>query len=104
MRENWDFVSMENYTADMKESADQAVSVIEAVERRRRDSERGLIAAVIAAGGKLTIQGNQLIHAARATLRIERNEAMATATSVRTLQWRTAFQLPCRTAIASSGY
>lgn len=54
MRQNWDYVSMADYQADMKETAANAVRVIEAMKERAVHAEK-LLARVLLAAGKVSI-------------------------------------------------
>lgn len=55
MRQNWDFVSMEDYQSDMLESSETAVAVINML-RKERDQWKLLAAAlVLSAGGKVGV-------------------------------------------------
>lgn len=72
MRRDWDFVTMADYAADTKEIVDNACATIDHFKEKERDARRGLIAAVLAAGGKITITPDDLINADRATLTFER--------------------------------
>ncbi len=75
MRRDFDFVTMGDYRADMAESANHAVAAIEFVKQKEKDAKRALVAAVLSAGGRLTIHSGALIDAELATLTIWRNEA-----------------------------
>lgn len=75
MRQNFDYVTMTDYRADMVESADHAIAAIELVKQKEKDAKRALVAAVLSAGGKLTIHSGALMDAEFATLTIWRNEA-----------------------------
>lgn len=74
MGQNFDFVTMDDYRSDMQESASHAAAVIYEMKRGKREAERALIAAVLAAGGKITVHSGHLDDAATATLTMERNE------------------------------
>jgi hypothetical protein len=75
MRENFDYVTMDNYAKDMAESASHAAGIIHELKNRKRDAERLLIAAVLAAGGKITVHNRDLDAAPTGHFRIERNVA-----------------------------
>jgi len=55
MRQDFDYVTMADYRADMKESSDRAVSVIEHMKKRAERAELMCALAVLAAGGKVEI-------------------------------------------------
>lgn len=55
MRRDWDFVTMQDYSADMAESAAQAVHIIAQLRQRVQQLERVLAEAVLAAGGEIKV-------------------------------------------------
>lgn len=65
-------VPLKVYARDMAENAARAAEIIDSMKSKNREAERGLIAAVIAAGGRLEVSQADLIAADRAVLRIER--------------------------------
>ena len=75
MRENFDYVTMDTYAADMAESSSHAAGIIDMMKEKQRNAERGLIAAVLAAGGRIVLGPRDLMDADGAILRIERNDA-----------------------------
>jgi hypothetical protein len=80
MRENWDFVSMDSYAADMRESASQAASIISAMREEKKQLERLLAHAVKAAGGKITIYETALADPSPIGLKMWRSVADDTLT------------------------
>jgi len=76
MRENWDFVSVENYRADMAESSAIAAGIITQLCKRAEQAERALAEVVIAAGGSVKVPDSYLSHTRRQPkLTIRRNDA-----------------------------
>lgn len=69
-RRDFDFVTMADYAADMRESADHAASIISELNRRVRDRERIIKAAALSAGGTLRISDGDLQDADQATIEI----------------------------------
>lgn len=55
VRQNFDFVSMEDYSKDTRELADQASGVIAQQAKRIRDLEHLIWAAAMSAGGRTTV-------------------------------------------------
>jgi hypothetical protein len=55
VRENWDFVSMDNYAKDTKELADQAAGIIGQQAKRIRELEHMIWAAAMTAGGRIKV-------------------------------------------------
>ncbi|MFB6449234.1 hypothetical protein [Bradyrhizobium tunisiense] len=74
MRENFDYVTMPNYVADMKESTDRAVSVIDHMKKRAEKAEMMLALAVLAAGGKVEIP-SEWLRDSKFTIETQRNDA-----------------------------
>jgi len=60
MRENFDYVTMDTYSADMAESTQRALSVIESLKRRTEAAENLVAMLVLAAGGKIEIHDYDL--------------------------------------------
>lgn len=75
MKRDWDYVAMSDYRADMAENTARAAAIVSDMKKRKSDVEQFLIAAVLAAGGKITIHHRDRHDALRAILTIERNEA-----------------------------
>lgn len=55
MRRDWDFVSMSDYQADMRESGERAAAVVTAMRQRAEAAERMLAEVVLAAGGYVKV-------------------------------------------------
>ena len=75
MRRDWDYVAFDDYRSDMAETAAQAAGIIEAMKEQKRGAERGMIAAVLAAGGRVVVSDSDRRDADRAVLKMERDEA-----------------------------
>lgn len=61
MREDFDFVMMENYQADIAEVSDRARSVVEMLRRENADLLRTIWLLVDAVGGKIDITLSALL-------------------------------------------
>ena len=81
MRRDFDFVTMEDYQSDMKESADHAVRAISFVRQQSEQHKRLAMEAIIAAGGSVKIDAYDL-HRPDPSYKTEfwRNEADGTIT------------------------
>lgn len=55
MRENWDYVTMDAYSADMAELSGTAAAAIEKLTKENTDARRLIAMLVIAAGGKINL-------------------------------------------------
>lgn len=55
MRENWDYVTMDTYAANMAAHTRHAVGAIEHWRKRAEQAERALSEVVLAAGGKVRV-------------------------------------------------
>ncbi len=75
MRENFDYVTMENYSADMAENTQRAIGIIAGLKRRAEDAERLIAHLVLAAGGKIEIHDQQLYSLEQVDLTVWRNDA-----------------------------
>ena len=76
MHENWDFVSMKTYSADMAESTDRAVAIITQLRKEVDQAKRTLAEVVLAAGGRVEVSSYNLCDPRRDTeLTIWRNDA-----------------------------
>ncbi len=73
MRENCDYVTMDTYTADMREATDRAVA-IEHWKRKALQAERALVAVVLGAGGKANFPFDYLLDHVPCDVTITRNE------------------------------
>lgn len=60
MRENFDYVTMDNYSADMAELSQTAVNAIEYLVKERDDLKRLVWSLVKAAGGKVEVYDDLL--------------------------------------------
>src|SRR5262245_21619009 len=79
MREDWDYVTMENYSADMAEHTARASGIIAELRRRAETAERALAEVVLAAGGEVTVPDEYLYdRERRVTLEVWRNECKRT--------------------------
>lgn len=74
MRQDFDFVTMDNYRANMAENTERAVAVIEEMKRKKRDVERVLVAAVLSNGGRLVIHESDLARVVGAHLNVSRHD------------------------------
>ena len=54
MKENFDFVSMDNYSADMDDLGKRSAAAIRLL-RKERDQARQMVAAIVATVGKVSI-------------------------------------------------
>lgn len=75
MREDFDFVSMQNYQSDMDELARQAAAVVQHMQREIREKDAIIWAMVRASGGKATIQRLDLVYGKPKQGKIESNIA-----------------------------
>jgi hypothetical protein len=60
MSEDFDYVSMDSYQADMRETARLAGAAIEKLRRRAEQAERLAMELVLAAGGKIVVDLHDL--------------------------------------------
>lgn len=61
MKQNFDYVTMEDYSSDMAEVAQRSAHIIDAQRREIRELKTMFAAAVMAAGGKISIGNSYLI-------------------------------------------
>lgn len=73
MRQDFDYVTMDDYSRDMAESSSRAAEIIQGMKAQKKEITVTLIAAVLSAGGKLTIKPNDFIDADSAILSVEKN-------------------------------
>ena len=78
MRKNFDYVDFKDYQSDMDELGTNASNVIATLKQEldlaKRDKDRLLAAAVLAAGGKVEITDRHLIEAGYAEITQIRND------------------------------
>ena len=60
MRENYDYVTMTTYSADMAESTERTVIAISKLRKRVAQAERALAEIVLAAGGAVNVSERNL--------------------------------------------
>ncbi len=60
MREDWDYVTFENYAKDMDEATERTVAVTLSLNRKIRELERTVWALVMAAGGEIRVRDDYL--------------------------------------------
>lgn len=58
MKRDWDYVTIDDYQSDMRESSDRAVALVEHMKRERDDARLLLCMVIIAAGGEVNIPWN----------------------------------------------
>jgi hypothetical protein len=75
MRENFDYVTMLTYSADMAEHTQRAVEIIESLKRRTETAEKLVARLVLAAGGEIEIYDLDLQSLNPIELTIHRNES-----------------------------
>lgn len=68
MRQNFDYVTMDDYASDMREQSELAAGIIDTQRREIRDLKTMFAAAVMAAGGKISIPQGYLIDISRIEL------------------------------------
>jgi hypothetical protein len=80
LRQDWDFVTIADYQADMRETAEQAAGIISSLKESSDGYKRALAAAVLAAGGEVTVPENHLNGLQEVTLEVWRNPSDDTLT------------------------
>lgn len=55
MKQNFGYVTMDDYASDMREQSELAAAVISNLRREIRDTKAVFVAAVMAAGGRISI-------------------------------------------------
>ena len=68
MREDFDFVSMANYSADLKENTDRALAIHETQREEIRQLNYTIAAILLAAGGKVSIYPHHIDQSLCATV------------------------------------
>lgn len=61
MKQNFDYVTMDDYASDMREQSELAAAVISNLRREIRDTKAFFVAAVMAAGGRISIPRGYLL-------------------------------------------
>jgi hypothetical protein len=73
-RRDWEYVTFDDYHADTKALADQAAGIIASMRKRAEQAERALAYAVLAAGGRISVDDDFLHDPRPPELIIERDE------------------------------
>lgn len=60
VRENWDFVTFKNYSADMAEATQRSMAIIAGLRKRAEMAERLLAEVVLASGGSVKVREEHL--------------------------------------------
>lgn len=73
-REDWDFVSFDNYSSDMKQLSDQSASIIEQLRRERDEAQHMVGVLVYSAGGQIEVERKARFYAHRIELTVMQND------------------------------
>jgi hypothetical protein len=80
MRKDFDYIEFADYQADMRETAEQAAGIISSLKESSDGYKRALAAAVLAAGGEVTVPETHLHSLQEVTLEVWRNPSDDTLT------------------------
>lgn len=86
MRQDFDYVTMDDYASDMREQSELAAGIIDKQRREIRDLKMMFAAMVMAAGGKISIPRGYLLDMGRIELTVW--EDLANNTRTFTAKWR----------------